>query len=318
MSDTPHVSTNAEIKYLDYTGLEILWNKIKRVFPQTTNLGDILDHLVDSEGNDASFARKSYVDLKDADIWTRIEQMDKIIGEGANVDGDTIVSIGEDKKLQTNIILDIDEDTRTLRLVTKADPFDESSDVKTIVSSIDYTPFIKDSFLDSASIVVIPDDETESISGQAPGTYIKFVFNTDVDGTQKDVIYLSTEDLGIKSYIGSTYISIVDKTDTDGNPVKSVELNTVQLDSYLEDYISNRSAKITSIVTSLRDVQSTLSTYAEQIGTLESTVAELEPKVTEATRLVTMHEERIVWLETNAANTSITETEIDTITSNLS
>lgn len=315
-----NLSTNVEIKYLDYEGLELLWSKIKRIFPQTANLGELLDGLEDP------FTRQSYVDEADQALWTKIGQVETMLG--GSLDEDTIIIGKDDNKMKTNLILDIDHDSKTIRLVTKANPEDpEDKTAKTIVSSIDYTPFIKDSFLDNVSLVVIPDDDPDGTSGQEPGTYFKFVFNTTADGTQKETIYLSTDDLGIETYVGSTYITI--SPDETGRNV--VSLNTVQLDAYLEDYISSKSASITQIRTDVRFLQSSIGGIEDKIQKLDDVVINgytdedgstfvpgLQTQVTQVNQKVSTYEDRIVWLETNAANTPITLSEIDTLTANLS
>lgn len=314
-----NLSTNVEIKYLDYEGLELLWSKIKRIFPQTSNLGGLLDGLEDP------FTRQSYVDEADNALWKKIGQVETMLG--GSLDEDTIIIGKDDNKMKTNLILDIDHESKTIRLVTKANPENpEDKTPKTIVSSIDYTPFIKDSFLDNVSLVVIPDDDPESVSGQEPGTYFKFVFNTTSDGTQKETIYLSTEDLGIETYVGGSYITI----STNDKGQNEVSLNTVQLDTYLEDYISNKSATITQIRTDVRSLQSSIGEIEGKIQKLDdivingyadgdgSTVPGLQTQVTQVNQKVSTYEDRIVWLETNAANTAITSSEIDALTADVS
>lgn len=314
-----NLSTNVEIKYLDYKGLELLWSKIKRVFPQTANLGELLDGLEDP------FTRKSYVDKADQALWTKIGQVEEMLG--GNLDEDTIIIGKDDNKMKTNLILDIDHDSKTIRLVTKANPEDpEDKTVKTIVSSIDYTPFIKDSFLDNVSLVVIPDDDPEGASGQAPGTYFRFVFNTTADGTQKETIYLSTEDLGVETYVGGSYITI----STNDKGQNEISLDTVQLDTYLEDYISSKSASITQIREDVRSLQTSIGGIEDKIQKLDDVVINgytnddstfvpgLQIQVTQVDQKVSTYEDRIVWLETNAANTVITPSEIDALIADVS
>lgn len=315
-----NIETTVVNKYLDYQGLDILWKRIKQVFPQTANLGDILDNLADTEGNDLSFARTSYVDSKDQEIWTKIGQVESALG--TNFDNQTIIS-GENG-LQTNLILNVNSTNQTIELITKATNDNQSL----LVSEISYTPFIRDSFLDGVSVIVVPDDETEADSGREPGTYLKFVFNIqDENGQkiQKEAIYLPVEDLGFKLYQGSKYITISE--DDNGNNI--VELNTVELDTYLEDYLSKSSAVIASIRTDIRDLSSQMTTANGKIQNLEdvvingytdaegSNIPGLQTQVKQIDQKVGTYENRIVWLETNSANTVITETEINGITSDL-
>ena len=329
MAEQTPLSTTAEVKYLDKKGLETLWARIKHVFPQTTHLGELLDNMNDAEGNLDPFTRKSYVDAEDTRIWTKLEQLE--IATGSNYDNDTIV-LNKDSKLSTNLILDLDRDKKTIRLITKdqasVNPDDpESYTVKTIVSEIDYTPFVRDSFLKNVSVVVIPDDD--SPTGYEPGTYLKFVFNTqDENGhtVQEPPIYLSVDDLGFKLYRGSKYITI----DAENDGYMSVKLNTVELKPLIEDYINTESATITAIRSDIRNLQSSVAEHGAKVTHLENVVINgytddggnhvpsVLDKITSTNQTVQSLDGRVTTLETWVVEGIITSEDINDITNNLS
>lgn len=328
MSDQTPLATSAEVKYLDKAGLEALWRRIKQVFPQTANLGDILDTIAGPDGEADPFTRKSYVDAEDAAIWTKLNQLEA--ATGSNYDGDTIV-MNDANQLKTNLILDLDRDKKTIRLITpdikSIDPEDPSKyTVKTIVSEIDYTPFIRDSFLDGVSVVVIP--ENEEVPGKDPGTYLKFVFNVQDEyghPTQKESIYLPVDELGFKQYKGSQYISITPETDG----YMSVSLNVVEIETLIEDYINSRSATITSIRTNIKQLQSEITGIGERVANLDKIVIDgyddedgkhipsVLDQIVSTTQSIQSLDGRVTTLETWVIENTISESEINDITSNL-
>ena len=199
-------------KYLDLGGLQLLWQKINNLYPRTENLVSILDALEDPYLKSSIYnADKELLDQK-------LKELEA--AQGANIDNDTIIN--NEGILQTNLLLDIDSEKKTLRLVTK-DPDSEITKAKTIISEIDYSPFVKDGLLDSVNLIVIPDDE-EATSGREAGTYIKFIFNTDAG---KEAIYLNVSEF-VNIYKGSDYIIVEGDTST---------LDTVKLDTHIEECI---------------------------------------------------------------------------------
>lgn len=283
------INTTITRKYLDYDGLQKLWMKINETYLKSNSLESTLDNL------ENPYTRKSYVDTQDEALDTRISQLEAVTGQ--NIDKDTIINV--DGKMQTNLILDLDPDKKTLRLVT-TDTEAEKPTAKTIISEIDYSPFIRDGLLNNISVVVVPSEDNPAVEGRPAGTYLKFEFNTDAG---KEAIYLSTDELGIQFYTGSEYITI------DSNNV--VSINTVKLDTYLEDYI-NRSVKITDIISQLQSVQTSVQAIDNRVIEIEKLIngyigengEEIEGLTTQFTKLSeTVHtfENRIVFLEENAA-----------------
>lgn len=284
------MAEKTEVKYLDLAGLQRLWEKISEKFARRDALQDIIDALNDP------YVRKSVYDGDITEIERRLDE----IAAAANAmeDGDSIVR-NEQNQLKTNIILDIDEQSKKLRLVT--------GDKKTPLSEIDYAPFVKDGMLNSVSIVVVPDDETAEESGKTPGTYIKFVFNTDAG---KEAIYLDASEF-INVYEGDDYISVVgDK----------IALNTVNLETFIEGYLA-KSATITGITTTLDSHGATIQSLQVNIAEFESRIAKLEgdfenvsKEFTTVKQTVSEYDVRIGDLETameTVPNTPITEAEID-------
>ena len=241
------------IKYLDLQGLQALWRKIGDLYPRTTNLGTILDALEDP------FIRKSLYDEDQEEILKKLEELE--IATGNSMDGDTIIKT-ENGKIATNIIMDIDEESKTLRLVTRAT--DSNNNTPKVISEIDYRPFVKDGMLDSVSIVVKTDEdpETGEPTGEEAGTYLKFIFNTDAG---KEAIYLNATEF-VNVYVGDDYINI------NGD---KVSLNTVALDSHIEEYLK-KSVYITDIVTRLDDAETTIRSIQGDVQTLNTDVANLK------------------------------------------
>lgn len=275
-----------ERKYLDLQGLQTLWDKISGIYPRTANLSTILDALEDP------YVHKS---VHDADVTRLEEQIAATTGNALAMDGDTIWYNSDKKAFQTNLIMDLDPTKKTLRLVTKDPDITDKVQAKTIISEIDYTPFVKDGMLSSATIVVIPDDE-EATQSRPAGTYIKFVFNTDAG---KEAIYLDVNEFNI--YQGSDYISIQGDV---------ITLNTVELDSHIENYLKESSLTISGIINRLDG-------YDTSIQTIQSTVGEIQTGFSQLTETVLVYGTRVQNIEDvlkTVPNTPITEDEIDKLT----
>ena len=255
-------------KYLDLAGLKLLWQKISEKYPRTDNLATILDALEDP------YIHKSLYDADITELEQKIQEIEASTGN--TMDGDTIIRNKETNKLQTNLILDLDHDKQTIRLVTK-DPESEVAKAKTVISEIDYTPFVKDGILDSVSIVVVPEDETEQTSGKAPGTYLKFIFNTDAG---KEAIYLDASEF-VNVYKGDDYISIVGD---------QVTLETAKLDEWMG---SERCATITAIKTDIRVLQTNTAEISAKIETVSAKVEEFDSRITTLEQTSAEHTEQI-------------------------
>ena len=285
-------------KYLDLQGLQLLWQKISEKYPRTAALPTLLDELEDP------FLRKSLYDEDQIKVNQKLEELE--IATGTTMDGDTIIRNAETNKLQTNLIIDLDTEKKTLRLVTK-DPDSATPKAKTVISEIDYTPFVKDGMLDSVSIVVVPDDEDGGGVRDA-GTYLKFIFNT---AAGKEAIYLDASEF-INIYKGSDYIIV------EGD---KISLDTAKLDAHVEEYISTKSAYISNIVTRLSTAETTINnlrgdivTLQDEIGGVRTSITELTEKVTGVEQTVTAFDIRVGDLEEamkTVPNTPITADEIN-------
>lgn len=288
------MSENTEVKkYLDLQGLQVLWQKIAEKYPRTESLQTIIDAFEDP------YIKKS---VYDGDITELERRLDEITAAtNAMEDGDSIVR-NEQNQLKTNIILDVDEQTKKLRLVT--------GDKKTPLSEIDYTPFIKDGMLNSVSLVVVPTPDDPETETRPAGTYIKFVFNTDAG---KEAIYLDASEF-INIYEGDDYISVVGDR---------ITLNTVNLDTYLEEYVSSKSATIQGITTTLstygttiQSLQVSINQFEERIAKLEGDFSTISSEFTQVKQTVATYDSRIGTLEEdmkNVPNTPITTEEINAL-----
>lgn len=277
-------------KYLDLGGLQLLWQKISKLYPRTENLVSILDALEDP------YLKSSIYNTDKTLLDQKIKELEA--ASGNNMDGDTIWLNPETSKFQTNLLLDIDSKKKTLRLVTK-DPDSEVTKAKTIISEIDYSPFVKDGLLDSVNLIVVPDDE-EVTSGREAGTYMKFIFNTDAG---KEAIYLNVSEF-INIYKGSDYIIV------EGDTIK---LDTVKLDAHIEESIE-KSVYISGIVTRLQTVEGSVASLQELVLGFDERIKAVESDVNGLKQSVTEQGTRIENIETvlvNVPTEKITEQEIN-------
>lgn len=262
------MAENAVNKYLDLQGLQLLWQRIAEKYPRKEAVELLVSTLEGKHDGDINALNKRLLELE--------------ASVGSTMDGDTIIR-NEDNQLQTNLMIDLDTENKKLRLVTK----DTQSDVdkaKTVISEIDYTPFIKDGMLDSVSIVVVPDDETEQSSGKAPGTYLKFVFNVGPTGAGKEAIYLNVSEF-INIYEGTDYIIIQDD---------KISLNVAKLDEHLEEYISTKSEYISGIVTRIDTAEQTIQSLQVSFGGLRSEFDVLSGQFNEVKAKVTQVEQTML------------------------
>lgn len=277
-------------KYLDLGGLQLLWQKISNLYPRTENLVSILDALEDP------YLKSSIYNADKTLLEQKLKELEAATGNA--MDGDTIWLNPETSKFQTNLLLDIDSEKKTLRLVTK-DPDSEITKAKTIISEIDYSPFVKDGLLDSVNLIVIPDDE-EATSGREAGTYIKFIFNTDAG---KEAIYLNVSEF-VNIYKGSDYIIV------EGDTIK---LDTVKLDTHIEECIE-KSVYISGIVTRLQTVEGTVASLQELVLGFDDRIKTVEADVNGVKQSVAEQGARIENIETTLENVpteKITEQEIN-------
>lgn len=281
------MAENTVNKYLDLQGLQLLWQKISEKYPRTEAVNQMFQTLEGKHDEEIDSIEKKILELE-ASI-------------GSNADGDTIINNGG--ILQTNLMIDLDSEKKTLRLVTK----NQTGGAQTVISELDYTPFVKDGMLDSVSIVVVPEDETEQTSGKAPGTYLKFIFNTNAG---KEAIYLDVSEF-TDIYEGSNYIIVKDNV---------ISINETTLDAHIEDCIV-KSVTITDIVTRLSTAEANIQTltgqfvdFESRIQGVESTVSDLDGEFKSLKENVLTYDGRISDLETameNVPTTPISEQEIN-------
>jgi hypothetical protein len=264
-----------QIKYLDETGLLNLWGKISDTFVRNVQLVDDLTKTsngIISSDDEIFIQNKQFTEA----ITGLAEEIEKVAAaQGTNIDNETIINTNG--KLQTNLMLHNDKNKHILNLCTKNQDENGQEIPGVNVGQWDYSDFyaeaIKDGFLETVSLVVVPDDESQEVSEQAPGTYLKFVWNTNaVDSDPKDkltqqVTYVNVSDL-IDVYEGSTYINIESI-----NGTSTVSLNTTELCTYLR---KQEALGIDSIVTVIEDHEKRITDISTLIGSLESALADLE------------------------------------------
>lgn len=222
-------------KYLDKEGLSSVWSKIKENFATTIEIDNLNENLTDSLN----------------DIWLKFNEIEGLIGDSAVNSVDDLTIEANNGKISTALGLNLNTVAGTIELIATGK---SATDENKVLSAFSYAPFVKDGILESVQLVEVA--ETPEGSTQAPGTYLKFTFNTD---SGKDVIYVNVSDL-LNVYEGSKYISIVDN--------KTIELNYVQLESDLkgtfvtvENFntaISNLNEKIATNLSSIEALQSKL------------------------------------------------------------
>lgn len=279
LQQNENITGGTNKQYLDWTGVQALWNRISEFYPRTNSLVTILDALEDP-----------YVHLSkhNTDITGLNEKIQELQASTSNsMDGDTIV-LNENSKYQTNLILDIDSAKKTLRLVTK-DPSSaaENPVAKTVISEIDYSPFIKDGMLNSVSLVVIPSEGEEATDDRPAGTYLKFVFNT--DSGNKEPIYVNVSEF-INIYKGSTYITINND---------EISLNVVELDKHIESYLSSENClTISGIKTNIQTISSNLNDINGRVELIETNYGTLSNSVKTLGETVQTFDARINNIET--------------------
>lgn len=285
--NTPNIQVK---QYLDYQGLQKLWEKISDTYIRKANivkqLSDVSGGLISDE-NDL-FIRNEVFENQIAILEEAIESIKT--EQGSNFDEDTIIK--QDGKLQTNIILENDEKYHILRLITDKSKGGEG----TVISEIDYAKFyeeaVKDGMLKNVSLVYVPSEGNPTAEGREAGTYLKFEFNTD-SGT--NTIYLNVDDL-IDVYEGSDYIlienNLVDGVDGDERRT-TITLNRTQLiddikngdllgiNAIIEDVgdietkIGELERIIDGIDASWKEFGDTLAVLAERMTDAETTISEL-------------------------------------------
>lgn len=258
-------------KYLDKVGLSTVWEKIKTNFASKAELNSVQNEL------DADIAD---INADIADINSSIDEVKESVKVSAiNSVDDLTIQANTDNKLSTALKLDIDTETQNILLVANGK---NATDENKILSSISYKQFVKDGILDSVEMVII--EESSNTSGQEPGTYLKFTFNTDAG---KDTIYVNVSDL-VNVYKGEGYIIVQDETiSLDYAKVvtditNDLKATFVTLDDYnannisLNELISTNTASISELKEKLGVVETTVADHTTQIDTLQEEVEKVK------------------------------------------
>lgn len=258
-------------KYLDKVGLSTVWEKIKTNFASKAELNSVQNEL------DADIAD---INADIAGINSSIDEVKESVKVSAiNSVDDLTIQANTDNKLSTALKLDIDTETQNILLVANGK---NATDENKILSSISYKQFVKDGILDSVEMVII--EESNNTSGQEPGTYLKFTFNTDAG---KDTIYVNVTDL-VNVYKGEGYIIVQDETiSLDYAKVvtditNDLKATFVTLDDYnanntsLNELISTNTASISELKEKLGVVETTVADHTAQITTLQEEVEKVK------------------------------------------
>lgn len=203
---------NFEVKqYLDYAGLQRLWEKISDTYIRKAGIVDNLSKvgsLITNE--DDTFIRNETFKTTVESLWEALGDIGA--AQGKLADGVTIVQDAETHLISTNLILDHNTSTHEISLITKPDESGNSS----IISTIDYTDFyeqaVKDGMLKNVSLVYVPSEGNPATQERPEGTYLKFEWNTD---SGIEVIYLCVDDL-VPIYSNGDYIKIEHDYGVDG------------------------------------------------------------------------------------------------------
>lgn len=274
-------------QYLDYQGLQTLWEKISDTYIRKAGivrqLSDVTGGLIDNE-NDIFIRNEVFQDqiaiLNEAIESIKTEQ-------GSNFDEDTIIK--NNGKLQTNIILAHDEANHTISLITDV----ENGGKGTVINEISYDNFykeaVKDGMLKNVSLVYVPSEGNPTTEGREAGTYLKFEFNTD---SGLNTIYLNVNDL-IDVYEGGDYILIENKIDeADGETRRT----TISFDKakLIKDIQDGDILGINAIISDVENLQARVQTLEGTIDTLNKdweefgdTLAALAERMTDAEGKIT-------------------------------
>jgi hypothetical protein len=279
---------NVEVKqYLDYTGLQRLWEKISDTYIRKAGIVDNLAKtgvLISDEKD--TFIRKEILDDQIALLEDAISKIEN--AQSSLADGVTIVQDAETKLISTNIILDHNTETHEISLITR-----DTGEGSTVVSTIDYSDFyaeaIKDGMLKNVSLVYVSSDDPTA-DGHSEGTYLKFEWNTDAGIS---VTYLCVDDL-VPIYSNGNYIKIEHSYDVDGksDDVKiSLDKETLVTDlnaddafgvsalrfyvEGIEEKVSKLEIVVEKINKSWEEFETTLTGILERIGDIEQDIVEI-------------------------------------------
>lgn len=278
-----------EVKqYLDYAGLQRLWEKISDTYTRKANIVKDLSEVGALIANeDDTFIQSGEFNAAVAELYEAIG--DVSISQGKLADGDTIVQDPESKLISTNIILDHNVETHEISLITK-----DNGNGSTVINTISYADFyeeaVKDGILQNVSLVYVPSDGNPTADGRPEGTYLKFEWNSD---SKIAPTYISVDDL-VPIYTNGDYIKIEHDYSVDGksDDVKiSLDKATLVSDlnkddvfgvSALRTYVEGVEDKVGAVeraIQAINDKWATLegnvNSLLERVGDVESSIGEI-------------------------------------------
>lgn len=298
-----------EVKqYLDYAGLQRLWEKISDTYIRKANIVKDLSEagtLIVNE--DDTFIQSG--EFKEAIAALEEAIGDVAITQGKLADGDTIIQDPESKLISTNIILDHNVETHEISLITK-----DNGNGSTVINTISYADFyeeaVKDGILQNVSLVYVPSDGNPTSDGRPEGTYLKFEWNSD---SKIAPTYLCVDDL-VPIYTNGDYIKIEHDYSVDGksDDVKiSLDKATLVADlnnddvfgvSALRIYVEGVEDKVGAIEQAIQAINDNWSVLEGNVNSLLDRVGDVENSIGEI----------ITFLE-DVPYVRITEDEIDNL-----
>jgi predicted nucleic acid-binding Zn-ribbon protein len=252
------------LKFLDLSGLQKVWGKIKEGFTTKTEF----QGAIESVEGDISSVNSKLTDLENS--------IDNIAV--SSVDNKTIVA--PDGKISAAIGIRLNEDKQEVELYAtgpdaKKDATGQEVEGQEVLGSFSYAKFIQDGMLQNVELVVVAPSEggDGETSTQAPGTYLKFSFNTD---SGLSVIYVSVDDL-VNVYEGSDYINVSGevislKKDALTEDLKSVFMTIEDFNTFKASYDEH-----------VESVNTSLTANSEAIAALQESLGIIQPAVEQNT-----------------------------------
>lgn len=298
-----------EVKqYLDYAGLQRLWEKISDTYIRKANIVKDLSEagtLIANE--DDTFVQSGEFNDAVKALYEAIRDVDT--SQGQLADGVTIVQDTESKLISTNIILDHNVSNHEISLITK-----DTGNGSTVISTISYEDFyeeaVKDGILQNVSLIYVPSDGNPVEDGRPEGTYLKFEWNSD---SKIAPTYICVDDL-VPIYSNGDYIKIEHDYSVDGksDDVKiSLDREALVTDLNKDDvfgvgalrtYVEGVEDKVGAVERAIQAINDKWSTLENNVNSLLERVEDVESSIGEI----------ITFLE-DVPYVRITEDEIDNL-----
>lgn len=298
-----------EVKqYLDYAGLQRLWEKISDTYIRKANI------VKDLSEAGTLIANEDDTFIQSGEFKEAIAALEEAIGDvstsqGKLADGVTIVQDAESKLISTNIILDHNVSNHEISLITK-----DTGNGSTVISTISYEDFyeeaVKDGILQNVSLVYVPSDGNPTADGRPEGTYLKFEWNSD---SKIAPTYVCVDDL-VPIYSNGDYIKIEHDYSVDGksDDVKiSLDRATLVADLNKDDvfgvgalrtYVEGVEDKVGAVERAIQTINDNWSVLEGNVNSLLERVEDVESSIGEI----------ITFLE-DVPYVRITEAEIDNL-----